>query len=499
MEYIVNVILNAVNIGVVFCVLGLLALLFFNGYFKIPTDMAGVVSGVSKEPRIIIGKAGFKIPFLERLDLINLSLLSVDVKTTDYVPTKEFINVKLDAFATIKVKNDEQSLRQACVHFLNKREDEIVMTAREVLEGSLRDITGSMNLKEMVNNRQALAQRVQETAKEDLHEMGLEIVSFNVQNIYDNGDVIDNLGIDNVESIRKSAQIAKAEAERDVQIARAEANKEANEALMNSEKAIAEKKNEVAIRKAELQRESDIQRAIADSAYNIQEQEQRKILDVKNTDATIARVERETILGEQIAKVRERSLDADVRKVADAEKYKQEKEAEAQLFVTKQQAEADLVVRQKEAEAILYTAQKEAEAIRLKGNAEAEAIRAKGIAEAEALEKKAEAMEKFGKAAMAEMAIKVLPDVAEKIAQPLSNISDIKIYSGDSANAMGAVSGSVPVVMTQVFDTVKSATGVDLKAIADAHTIEAKVNRNYSVNGEIPVIPVSNEVKVMPL
>ena len=106
MDYILNVLLNAVNIGVVFCVLGLLALLFFNGYFKIPTDMAGVVSGVSKEPRIIIGKAGFKIPFLERLDLINLSLLSVDVKTTDYVPTKEFINVKLDAFATIKVKND---------------------------------------------------------------------------------------------------------------------------------------------------------------------------------------------------------------------------------------------------------------------------------------------------------------------------------------------------------------------------------------------------------
>ena len=184
MENIINIVLNVAGLGVILGIVAVGVLLFMNGYFKIPTDKAGVVSGLSKEPRIVIGKAGFKIPFLERLDLINLGLLSVDVKTTDYVPTKEFINVKLDAFATVKVKNDEESLRKACVHFLNKPEQEIILTAREVLEGSLRDITGSMNLKEMVNNRQALAQRVQETAKEDLSEMGLEIVSFNVQNIY---------------------------------------------------------------------------------------------------------------------------------------------------------------------------------------------------------------------------------------------------------------------------------------------------------------------------
>ena len=314
MENIINVVLNVAGLGVILGIVAVGALLFMNGYFKIPTDKAGVVSGLSKEPRIVIGKAGFKIPFLERLDLINLGLLSVDVKTTDYVPTKEFINVKLDAFATVKVKNDEESLRKACVHFLNKPEQEIILTAREVLEGSLRDITGSMNLKEMVNNRQALAQRVQETAKEDLSEMGLEIVSFNVQNIYDNGDVIDNLGIDNVESIRKSAQIAKAEAERDVQIARAEAAKQANDAQANAEKAIAEKKNEVAIRKAELKQEADVKQAIADNAYEIQKQEQRKVLGVKDVDANIARTEREVLYAEQQAEVRERILTAEVRK-----------------------------------------------------------------------------------------------------------------------------------------------------------------------------------------
>jgi flotillin len=134
----------------------------------------------------------------------------------------------------------------------------------------------------------------------------------------------------------------------------------------------------------------------------------------------------------------------------------------------------------------------------MKGLAEADAIRARGLAEAEALEKKAEAMEKFGKAAMAEMAFKVLPEVAREIAQPMSNISDVKIYASNG-NAVGGVTDAIPVVMANVFDTVKNATGVDLKAIADSNTIDAKVNKNYTVNGEIPVIPVSNEVKVMPL
>lgn len=493
MESIINVLFNVAGLSVVLGILAVGVLFFMNGYFKIPTDKAGVVSGLSAEPRIVIGKAGFKIPFLERLDLINLGLLSVDVKTTDYVPTKEFINVKLDAFATVKVKSDEASLRKACVHFLNKPEEEIILTAREVLEGSLRDITGSMNLKEMVNNRQALALKVQETAKEDLSDMGLEIVSFNVQNIYDNGDVIDNLGIDNVESIRKSAQIAKAEAERDVQIARAEAMKQANEAQANSEKAIAEKQNEVAIRKAELKQEADVKKAVADNAYNIQEQEQRKELEIKKVNADIAQREREVLLMEQQSKVKEKLLDAEIRRKADAEKYEREKQAEADLFVTKQQAEAELVTRQKEAEATLYSAEKEAEAIRMKGLAEAEAIRAKGLAEAEALEKKAEAMEKFGKAAMAEMAIKVLPDVAREIAQPLSTISDVKIYA-TNGNAVGGITDAVPVVMANVFDTVKNATGVDLKAIADSNTIDAKVNKNFTVNGVLPLSLEQNSV-----
>ena len=465
-------------------ILVVLMVIFTKGYFKIPTDMAGIVSGFSKEPRIYIGKAGFKIPFLERLDYINLGLVNVDVNTSDSVPTTDYINVNLDAFATVKIKNDTESIKLACVNFLNCDEDVIEVTARQILEGSLRDIAGSMELKAMVNDRQKLADKVQSSAVEDLGKLGIEVFSFNIQSITDDCDAINNLGIDNIAQIRKQAQIAKAEAERDVQIAQAEADKRANEAKMNSAKQIAEKQNEVAIRKSELKQEADIKQAEADAAYNIKEAEQNKILKARMIEAEIAQREKEVALQEQEAKVQEKSLDATVRRQADAEKYRREKEAEADLFVTKQNAEAELVKQQKQAEALKYSAEKEAEAIRLKGLAEAEAIKAKGLAEAEALQKKAEAMKEYGKAAMAEMAIKVLPEVAKAIATPLSNIKEMKVYGNGDVSTLA---GNTPTVMAQVFDTMKSATGVDLKAIADANTIDAKVNKNVAIKGAIPV------------
>lgn len=303
--------------------------IFTKGYFKIPTDMAGIVSGFSKEPRIYIGKAGFKIPFLERLDYINLGLVNVDVNTSDSVPTTDYINVNLDAFATVKIKNDTESIKLACVNFLNCDEDVIEVTARQILEGSLRDIAGSMELKAMVNDRQKLADKVQSSAVEDLGKLGIEVLSFNIQSITDDCDAINNLGIDNIAQIRKQAQIAKAEAERDVQIAQAEADKRANEAKMNSAKQIAEKQNEVAIRKSELKQEADIKQA--DAAYNIKEAEQDKILKTRLIEAEIAQREKEVALQEQEAKVQEKSLDATVRRRADAEKYRREKEAEAEL------------------------------------------------------------------------------------------------------------------------------------------------------------------------
>ena len=267
--------------------------------------------------------------------------------------------------------------------------------------------------------------------------------------------------------------IAKAEADRDVAIAKAKADKAANDARVDAETQIAQRNNELAIRQAELKLESDKKIAMADAAYEIQKQEQEKSIQTATVNAQIARAERQAELKKKEVEVREQELTASIEKQADANRYASE-----------QEAEANLIRLRKEAEAKKYLAQMEAEAIEAKGKAEAEAIRQKGIAEAEAMEKKAEAYQKYNGAAMAEMMIKIMPELAAQIAKPISAIDKVTIYdSGNGESGVSQISGNMPVIMKQVFDTMSEATGVDLKEIMKANTYDAKVNKNINVTG----------------
>lgn len=474
------------TIGLIVALVVVMCVIVGVGYFKAPTDKAYIVSGLTKEPRIVIGKASFRVPFFERVDVLDLGLISLDVKTVDRVPTKECINISVDSFATVRVKNDPVSLQNAYTHFLNMDKAQMGDTIRQVLEGSLRDIVGAMNLQDMMSNRQAFADKVQESAVKDLQNMGIEIVSFNVQNFEDENDVITDMGIDRVVAIQKSAKIAKANAERDILVAEASASKQANDAKAEAQKAIAEKNTEVEIRKAELKQKSDIKQAEANSAYDIQKQVQRKEQNIREVEADIAKTEKQVALQAKEAEVREKELDAKIRRQAEADKYKKQLEAEAERYAKEQQAQADLVTEQKKAEAIQYSALKEAEAIKAKGEAEATAIRAKGLAEAEALEKKAEAMKKYGDAAKMEMIVKALPEVANAVATPLANCQNMSVYS-TNGNGLEMLGNNVPIVMKQTFDTIKNATGFDMTKVMEAGTIDAKVNRNYIIDGGVPV------------
>ena len=242
--------------------------------------------------------------------------------------------------------------------------------------------------------------------------------------------------------------------ERDIAIAQAAADNDANDARVAAETQIAQKNNELASKKAELQKASDTKKAEADAAYELQKQEQ-----------------------EALAKKAQ----------ADAEQYEREKVAEAQKAI---------------AEAQKYSMVQEAEGIRAKGEAEAAAIRAKALAAAEGMEKKAEAYQKYNKAAMAEMMIQVLPEIAGKIAEPLSQIDKITIIGGgnDSDNGVGSIAGNVPVVMARLFESMKETTGVDLAEIIKADTYDAKVSRNVNLTGAPDIILGSgqNSVKSNP-
>jgi flotillin len=461
------------------------------GYVKAPTDEAFIITGLHKQPRILIGRSGVKVPFLEKKDVLKLQLIPIDVKTSSAVPTADYININVDATVNVQVGHTPELIKLAAKNFLNKKPEYIAAVAREVLEGNVREIVGKMRLEEMVSDRQKFALLVKENADPDLAAMGLVITSFNVQNFTDNNHVIENLGVDNVVRIQKAAAISRAESERDIKVAQAQADKDANDAQVLSQTEIAKKQNELAIQKAELKQASDTKKAAADAAYEIQQEEQRKTIEVTRTNADIARQEREVELKAKEAQVAEQSLTAEIRKKAEADKYRRQQEAEAALIERQREADAAKYEQEKKAEAVkaqadaaIYAKQKEAEGIAAVGRAEAEAIEAKGIAEAQAMEKKAEAYAKYNNAAITEMIINQLPEIAKAIAEPISAIDKVTVIdSGSGEGGVTSVGGYTPAVLAKVLESVRETTGFDLTEVMKAQTYDAKVNHNVNVTG----------------
>lgn len=470
-----------IALGVLF-----LGFILVTGYVKASPDKAIIISGLRKNPKVLIGKAGVKIPFLERRDELSLQLIPIDVKTSSPVPTADYININVDAAVNVKVSDKPDRLKLAAQNFLNKRTEYIAQVAREVLEGNMREIVGQMKLEDMVSDRQMFATKVKENAEPDLGQMGLDIVSFNVQNFVDKESVIENLGVDNVVKISKNAAISRANSEKEIAIAQAQARKEANDAQILSETEIAKKQNELAIQKAELKKDSDIKKAIADAAYKIQEEEQRKTVEITTANANLARQEKELELKEREVAIKERALEAEVKKTAeaqkyaaqqraDAEQYEREKKAEAELFeiqkkaeAEKARAEAEKFAKLQEAEAVKAAGIAEAAAVAAKGKAEAEAIQARALAEAEGTLKKAEAMKQYGDAARQQMELDTLkvyfeqlPKIAEAVSQGYASVESIKLFGGDASQ----LSGNILTTVTQVTDGIKESTGIDPNAL----------------------------------
>ena len=244
----------------------LLIILFVMGYLKAPPDTAYIISGMRRR-RILIGKAGWRVPFLERVDKLSLQVMTVDVKTSEAVPTNEFINVMVDGVANVKISSDPKLLEKAAESLLNMDKAHVIAMVTQVLEGNMREIVGSVGLKEMVQDRQGVAKKVSENVIPDMAKLGIELVNFNIQNFRDNAGTIENMGIDNVEQIRKNAQIAKANAQRDIAIASSKAQEESNAVKVETEKKIAAQNADLNVQEAEMKVRADTKKAEADAAY----------------------------------------------------------------------------------------------------------------------------------------------------------------------------------------------------------------------------------------
>lgn len=463
--------------AIIISVIILLVIVFIAlSYVKCPPDMVYLISGLTKNLKIIIGKSALRIPFLQRIDKLTLKVIQIDIKTLK-VPTADYINVDVDAVANVRIPNDDNLIKIAARHFLNQSTSYIGQNAQQILEGNMREIIGQMNLVDLVNNKQLFSQKIQENASDDIRNLGLEIVNLNVQSVTDDNKAIEDLGIDNLVKIQKAAKIAKADSEKEIKIAESEADEQGAKARAEADAKIAEQQKELAIKRAEYKIEQDKKKAEADAAYEIQKAEQQKKINENTISAEIIKKEKEIELKEKEVALKEKELDAIVKKQADAEKYKIEQEAEANKLARIQQAEANAKEAEFQAKAQIelakankQAAELEAEGIKAKLEAEAagkkamllaeaEGIRQKGLAEAEGIEKKAEAQAKMKQASIAEMAFKALPEIAKEVSAPLNNIDNIIMYGDQTDKIIEKATKRID----SVTDIAKDTLGLDLR------------------------------------
>ena len=507
---------NLLFVGIAIAVvIAIIVIVLLTAYVKAPPSYAFILSGVRKEPRVLIGTGGLKIPIFERLDTVFLGQISVDVKTSVPVPTHDFIDVLVDAVCKVRALPDADGIRLAAKNFLNMTPNQIAADIKDSLEGNMREVIGAITLSNLVTDRDKFSDEIQSKAAKDMAKLGLEVISCNIQSISDQNALIEGLGAENTAAIRKNAQITKAISEKEVAIAESNAKREANDARVKAETEIAERNTELAVKQAELKIQADTKQADADAAYEIQKQEQQKTINVKTVEAKIEQTKKEQVLSQESIQIKKNELLSEVNAEADAEKYKIQTQSDASKYQTEINAQAKLEQQKREAEARAYQAEQEAKAIKAKadaaryeqeqkaegiravGVAEADAVKAKleaeaagvlakGTAEAEAMEKKAQAYEKYGKVAvidiLAKMNEKVLPEIAKNIAEPMSKIGDIKIYGGTGQEASG-ISSNVPLIIKKTMDVMSDATGVDLSDVMKSETITAKTDRNINING----------------
>lgn len=467
----------------------LFAIFLFFAFVSASPGEVKVISG-PRGQRVLHGKTGWKVPLLERVDTMTAEMISVDAKTTDFVPTNDYINVKVDAAVKVKIATDDSVQFQAATrNFLYKDATAIADEVRDTLEGHLRAIIGQMKLEEIVTDRTTFSEKVQANAKQDLEEMGLQIVAFNIQGLVDQNGVIKDLGIDNTEQIKKRAAIAKAVAQREVAEAQAKADREANDSRVQADLDIAEKQNDLVKRKAALQVESDREKAKADAAYSIQEEIQRKEIEREKAQADIIKQEQTALVKQQEVKVKEESLKAEIKAKADADRYAAEQKASAELFEKQREADAEAYERTQKAKAEKEALIAEAEGIKAKGLAEAEAIRAKLEAEAIGLDKKAEAMKKYGEAAVIEMLVNALPEIAKNVAEPLKNVDSITMYGEGNS---GKMVGDIMTSMNQV----TSGLGLDVRNLITATLTGRAMANGIQQSQESAELTVEPTVKV---
>jgi flotillin len=394
--------------------------------------------------RYRLGGGVFVWPGMEKVYVLPMDIIPVTIRTPE-VLTHGGVPIMAEASAQIKVDSSDETIHRAAEQFLGIGRDGIRDVAVNVLEGKVREVIGGMSVEEIYRGRQDFSNRVVQAVQADFAKMGLAMLSFALKDISDTQGYIDSLSKPQIAAAKRDASIAQAETEKESIIKSSQARKEAEVARLQSEALIAKAQWENEAKKAESQVFVNAKKAQADFSYELERN--RISQDLKREEAKVKQVEKEeAIKTEQLEIARkERELEATVIKPADARKYQIKSEAEAEEF------------------RIAAEAKGKSEALKLEGLAEADEIRAKGSAEAEAMMKKAQAWEKYTQAAVLDTYIKVLPELARAVSEPLSKVDKIVIVGGDKELGTTKVTAQVAQILAQMPEVVKSLTGADIR------------------------------------
>ena len=422
--------------------------------------------------RIVKGGGSFIVPVLEKADVLSLELLTIDVQTPE-VYTSKGVPVKVDGVAQIKVKGDDVSIATAAEQFLSKGVEDIKNIAMQTLEGHLRAILGTMTVEEIYQNRDAFASKVQEVAAGDMANMGLSIVSFTIRDIRDTQGYLDALGKPRIAQVKRDAQIAQAEADRDAMIKSSQATQAGQEAKFAADSKIAESKRDYEMNVADFNAAVNQKKAQSELAYDLQKYKTNQLVKAEEVQVTIVEKQKQIELQDQEIKRKQRELEANVQKPADAERYKVETLATARKFQLETEAAGNASAVKAtgfaQADVVKATGTAEAEANKARGLAEASVIEAQGLATAEAMRKKAESFKEYNQAAIIELIVRALPEIAGQISAPLAKTEKMFIINAGPGPGGGAskLTGDVTAILSQLPPVLEALTGVKFEKLLE--------------------------------
>ena len=484
-------------IGVVVVIIGLIIFALAKQYRKVGPNEVLIISGGRKRTieedgerkkvgyRILIGGGGFVMPFTETAQVLPLETYSITIKTPE-VLTRQGVNIIAEASAQVKVASNEKSIRRAAEQFLGRGSAAIKEVSEHILEGYVRSALGAMTVEEVYQNRDSFADQVRKNAETDFDRMGLELISFNLGDISDTQGYLDALGQPRISQVKRDAAVAQAETEKDTTIKSALARKEGDVVRFQVETDISSASRDFELKKAEFQGEINTRKAQSDAAYDLERHKQAAGLKKAEYEARLVEKEASIKVEEQEIKRRELELESSVKKPTMARRFQVETEAEAEKFRLSAEAEGRAAAQKAEGLA-------EVEVKKAAGISRVEYTRKLGEAEADAMNAKANAFKSYNEAAIYQMLMDKMPELAKAVAEPMSRIDKmIVIDGGEGTSGATRITRNVAEVLAQLPAVIESLTGTDLKKIL-GRAIEKSEKKQKTEKDIIKAPPESHE------